>query len=194
MLKKLSILIIAFLFISCDIFTTREADPPDQSASNFTPAVEREMVISNLKNAFLDKNVVNYIKCFVDSNYSKKRYTFSASSEALALFQIFSEGWGLREERIYFSNMITKVPQDFPIALSLSNENFSSLGGDSLVYSATYFINLPIQSGGSLPQNYEGNLEFKMLRDSKSEWVIYFWKDTKSQTLPSWSEMKGSLY
>jgi len=33
-----------------------------------------------------------------------------------------------------------------------------------------------------------------MLRDSRQEWVIYFWKDTKSETLPSWSELKGSSY
>jgi hypothetical protein len=192
--KYFLILIIAISLTSCDLFTTRIGEKPDQAKSNFQPPVTASDVIENLKNSIADKNVQNYISCFVDTIFAEQTYGFSASGDALSLYQIFIQGWGLNEERRYFNNMITKVPKDFPISLTLSNENYASLSGDSLVYSATYFINLPVQSGSSIPPNYEGNLEFKMLRDSKSEWVIYFWKDTKSQNLPSWSILKGSLY
>ena len=141
-----------------------------------------------------DKNVQNYISCFVDSVFTNQEFSFSASSEAISLYQIFLQGWGLTEEKRYFSSVVNKVPDDFPVSLTFSNENYSSLGGDSLIYTATYNINLPIDTGDPIPSNYAGSLQFNMLRDSRSEWVIYFWKDTKSETLPSWSELKGSFY
>lgn len=191
------IIFIFFLLLSltsCDLFTTRNAENPDQTRSNFQPPVEPAIVIQNLKNSLSDKNVQNYIACFVDSVFADQNYYFSASSEALTRYDIFLQGWGVNEERRYFTSIINKVPTDFPISLTLSNQNYSSLSGDSLIYSATYFLNIPLQSGDPIPQNYAGNLQFNMLRDSRQEWVIYFWKDTKSETLPSWSELKGSSY
>lgn len=194
-MKKIIFLTIILLPLSaCDLFTTRNAENPDQTRSNFQPPVEPAIVIENLKSSLSDKNVQNYIACFVDTIFADQTYNFSASSEAISLYQIFVQGWGLNEERRYFSSVINRVPVDFPISLSLSNENYSSLSGDSLIYSATYSLNLPVSSSDPVPQNYAGNLQFNMLRDSRSEWVIYYWKDTKSESLPSWSELKGSFY
>jgi hypothetical protein len=188
------IIITSVLFFSCDLFTTRDAESPDQSRSNFQPPVQPEVVISNLKNSLSDKNVQNYIACFVDTIFADKQFSFSASSEAIALYQIFLQGWGLNEEKRYFSSVINKVPTDFPISLTFSDENYSNLSGDSLIYTASYNINLPISVSDPTPSNYAGVLQFNMLRDVRSEWVIYFWKDTKSETLPSWSELKGIFY
>lgn len=194
-MKKIIFLTIILLPLSaCDLFTTRNAENPDQTRSNFQPPVEPAIVIENLKSSLSDKNVQNYIACFVDTIFADQTYNFSASSEAISLYQIFVQGWGLNEERRYFSSVTNRVPVDFPISLSLSNENYSSLSGDSLIYSATYSLNLPVSSSDPVPQNYAGNLQFNMLRDSRSEWVIYYWKDTKSESLPSWSELKGSFY
>ena len=192
-----SIIFISLILLSltaCDLFTTRVGEKPNEIKSNWKPPVEPVDVIENLKNSLANKNVKNYIDCFVDTIFADQSYTFSASSEAQSLYQIFIQGWGLNEERQYFNSAANRVPVDFPIQLFLSNENYSSLSGDSSIYSATYSIKLNLSSGDPFPQNYEGSLEFKMLRDSRSWWVIYFWKDTKSQTLPSWSELKGSSY
>jgi len=191
--KIILISIITLSFAGCDLFTTRNAENPDQTRSNFQPPVEPAVVIDNLKNSLSDKNVQNYISCFVDTLFSERSFNFSASSDALTRFDIFLS-WGLNEERRYFNSIANKVTVDFPISLTLSNQNYSSLSGDSLIYSATYLINLPVSTGDQFPQNYGGNLQFNMLRDSRQEWVIYFWKDTKSETLPSWSELKGSSY
>lgn len=188
------IVFLTFAFLSCDIFTTRDAESPDQARSNYQTPVQASVVIENLKNSLSDKNVQNYIACFVDSLYSPQNFLFSASSEATAVYQIFLQGWGLYEEQKYISSVFNKVPDDYPISLTLSEENYSNLSGDSLIYSATYFLNIPVSSEGEATTNYSGNLQFNMLRDSRALWVIYFWKDTKSQTLPSWSELKGSSY
>jgi hypothetical protein len=186
--------LIILSFTACDLFTTRVGEEPNEIKSNWKPPVLPEDVIINLENALTDKNVENYIDCFVDTIFADQPYNFSASSEALSLYQIFIQGWGLNEERRYFRSITNKVPNYFPISLALADQNLSTLSGDSSIYSATYSIKLPVQPGDPFPQNYAGSLEFKMLRDSRSWWVIYFWKDTKSQTLPSWSELKGSSY
>lgn len=190
---KTSILSFTLLFYSCDLFSTRDAETPDQGRSNFEPPVQPSIVISNLKNSLTDKNIQNYISCFVDTIFTKRRFSFSASSEAAAIYQIFSQGWGLNEEQRYISSVFAKVPSEFPVSLTLNEENYLNLSGDSLVYTATYFLNVPA-IGNQNSSNYSGNLQFNMVRDSRAEWVIYFWKDTKSQSLPSWSELKGSYY
>lgn len=190
---KINFLLIIFSITACDLFTTRDAEIPDQGRSNYQPPVQPEIVLSNLKNSLADKNIQNYISCFVDTIFTKQRFSFSASSEAASIYSIFSQGWGLNEEQRYIRSVFAKVPSEFPVSLTLNDENYSNLSGDSLVYSATYFLNVPV-SGNQTSSNYSGNLQFNLVRDSRSEWAIYFWKDTKSQTLPSWSELKGSNY
>lgn len=193
-IKNIFILFAFFLVTACDLFNTRPPEKPDQTRSNFEPPVAEEIVISNLISSLTDKNVQNYIACFVDTIFANRSFTFSASSEATLLYQVFLQGWGLNEEKRYFSSVINAVPTDFPISLSLSDESYSSLGGDSSVYTANYNLNLPVATGDPNPPNYAGSLQFNMLRDSRSQWAIYFWKDTKGSNLPSWSELKGSFY
>jgi hypothetical protein len=193
MKKIIFLLIIIVSHTACDLFTTRTGEIPDEGRSKFQPAVSREILIENLINSLSDKNVQNYISCFVDSFFASRSYVFSPSSEALSSYPFLSQDWGLGEEQRYFTSMVSKVSKDFPVTLTLSDDNFNSVSGDTSIYSATYFLNVPFSSEDPLPKNYSGSLQFNVMRDSRSEWVIYFWKDTKSQTLPSWSELKGSL-
>jgi len=190
MKKTLIILTISVLAYSCDLFTTRDAEDPNQNRSNFVTPSSASLVIQNLKNSLADKNIQNYLACFVDTLYALKQFTFSASSEALIQYQM--QGWGKNEENIYISAVVNKVPKDFDIVLNLTDTVYSNLGGDSVIYSAKYDLTVPFD--GSNPVLYSGNLEFKLLLDNRSLWAIYFWKDTKSQANPSWSELKGSYY
>ncbi|MBI5663244.1 MULTISPECIES: hypothetical protein [Ignavibacterium] len=189
---KIFLLVIVFALNGCDLFTARDPEKPAENRSNFLPPKEPATVIENLKNSFIDKNSQNYIACFVDTIFVNKQFVFMPSSEAASTYAFLTQDWGLDDERRYFNSVIAKVPKDFPMTLTLSDESYSSLSGDTLVYSANYFINIPHSS--SEPKNYSGNLQFNMIRDSRSDWSIYFWKDTRSSSLPSWSEMKGIFY
>jgi hypothetical protein len=191
-MKALILTLIFLLLTACDLFTTRPSEPPNQSNSPFRPAYEREIVIENLKNSFKDKNSDNYILCLVDSLYAQKKFSFDASSEASYVYPIFIQGWGINEEKSYIKNLFNSVKNDFPVTLELGNESYSPLSGDSLIYLASYSLSVPYSDGSTV--NYSGNLQFNMLRDSRSIWVIYYWKDIKSQDLPSWSDLKGSYY
>ncbi|WP_337864974.1 hypothetical protein [Ignavibacterium sp.] len=185
--------IIFVLFTSgCDLFNTRDPENPDENRANFQPPKQPSIVIENLKNSFNDKNTQNYILCFVDTLFVNKQFIFLPSSEAASTYAFLTQDWSLDAERRYFNSVISKVPKDFPMTLTFSDENYSSLSGDTLIYSANYFINIPHSS--SEPKNYSGNLQFNMIRDDRSDWSIYYWKDTRSSNLPSWSELKGIFY
>jgi hypothetical protein len=127
----------------------------------------------------------------VDSSFSEKKFVFLPSSGAISQYPFLLTDWDVKEEDRYMQNLVTKVSSETPITLSLSNEIYSPQG-DSLIYTATYSINVPDQE--SEPQDYQGDLRFNMGRDNRSVWVIYLWQDTKSTALPSWSELKGKFY
>ncbi len=190
-MKTLFIIPLLFLVTGCDIFETREPETPDQSRTNYITASEPEILIQNLINSFADKDVNNYLNTFVDQSFTEKIFRFVPSSTALSRFQNIWQGWNKDAEFQYFNNVKSTVPDEMPITLSLSNQSFTFLG-DSLRYTAQYFLNVPQLN--SDPQIYEGSLEFSMVRDSRSVWVIYFWKDNAIEDKPSWSDLKGSAY
>lgn len=190
MKKILVVLTLSLLIYSCDLFDTRIPEKPNYGRSNYIQPYKVEYVIQNLKNSLADKNVNNYLNCFVDTLFTTKSFVFSASSEALIQFQM--QDWGKDDEYTYFRAVIAKVGKNIPITLSLTDTIYSSLGGDSAVYSANYNLNVPYLSSSAI--TYSGNLEFRLVRDTQSLWSIYFWKDTKSNVNPSWSELKGSNY
>lgn len=190
---KLKILLLGIVFSStaCELFTTRDPEDPADRKSNFQSAFIPELVIENLKNSFTDKNVQNYLACFVDTSFSSRSFQFQPSSEALSQYQFLGLGWNLSDEQRYLNSVVASIPQDFPLILSFNDETFSR-SGDTVVYSASYSINLPfIQPETSV---YQGNVQFNMTNDARSVWVIYFWQDIKLPNIPSWSELKGKYY
>jgi hypothetical protein len=191
-MKYLYFILIPILLNGCDLFTTRSAEPPNAPRSDFQQAISPDLLISNFVNSLKDMNVQNYLACLSDSSFSPKTFSFSPSSAALSQFPALAENWNKKNEEQYFNNLNVKVPQNQSITLTLTNVS-QSPQGDSLIYTASYFLNVPV-TDPSFPQNYQGSLRFSMILDSRSIWSIYFWQDTKSSNLPSWSELKGRCY
>jgi hypothetical protein len=186
-------LLIGFIFLlaGCDLFDTRDAEKPDQGRTKFEQAFTPQLLISNLVNSLHDKSVENYLACFSDSSFSNKEFQFLATSSAISQFPVLSENWTKKEEEAYFNNMKTKTEENVPVTLSFTNQVENPLG-DSLQFTANYVLSFPNNSG--FPENYQGDLIFYMIRDSRSVWVIYYWQDIKTSTnLQGWSELKGWL-
>ncbi|RPI73886.1 MAG: hypothetical protein EHM47_05080 [Ignavibacteriales bacterium] len=181
-----SIIILLLFFYGCDIFSTRDAEKPSEPGTNLPQAFERETLINNFILSHNEK-IIDYLNCFSDSLFTGKNFTFIASSEAASQYPALID-WDLRSEENYFRNIQTAA-ENIPISVILSNSNFSQQG-DSLIYTATYSLTVPFTDPG-IPQNYQGDLIFHILRDQSLIWRIYFWQDFKSGDSPSWSELKG---
>ncbi len=184
-------LFFALFFFGCDLFQTRTAQPPNQSRSDYQPPVTVDDLISNFENSLIDLNVQNYVASFSDSNFTKQTYHFYPSSQAVSLYPVLSENWGVQKESQYFNSLTTKVKSNAKITISLNEISRNTLA-DSVIYTASYVLDIPF-SDPNTPENYQGDLTFKMVRDSRSFWVIYSWQDNKNTSLPSWSELKGQL-
>jgi hypothetical protein len=190
-MKYSFLLLFALLFYGCDLFQTRSAQTPNQPRTNYQPPATPDDLITNFKNSIVDLNVQNYMDSFPDSNYTNMKFQFYPSNQAVAQYPVLSGHWSLQKEEQFFNNLITKVKSDAQITISLNEISESTLG-DSVLYTASYALNIPF-SDSNLPQDYQGDLTFKMIRDSRSVWVIYYWQDNKSTEVPSWSELKGRL-
>jgi hypothetical protein len=188
-MKRIYFILFSLFICGCDLFTTRSAEAPTQARSDYQQAVTPDLLISNFVNSLRDLNVQNYLSCLSDPTYTQKVFSFSPSSSAISQYPALSASWNKKNEESYFNNLVVKVTANLSVTLTLSNTSESSQG-DSLVYSASYTLNVPT-SDATLPQNYQGTLIFNMVRDSRSIWSIYYWQDSKNSDLPSWSDLKG---
>jgi len=191
-MKYAALICLLFLTAGCDLFRTRDPQPPTQSRSNYQQAVTPELLIQNFTSSLTDKNLQNYLDCFTDSSFTNKSYYFIPSSSAASLYQAFTGTFDKKGETQYFTNLKSKIPTDQQITVVFSNP-ISSPQGDSLIYTASYALNIPF-TDPSIPVLYQGDLKFYMIRDSRLVWSIYEWKDIKSTSQSSWSDLKGRLY
>jgi hypothetical protein len=174
------------LLQACDIFESREPENPSETKSSYRIPVEPTDVIENLKNSFKDKNSNDYKKNFASgSPLVNRNFYFVPSSNDL---NIIPANWTVAQEFQYFNNLVIQTPQDIPISLTLTEEQYD-LQADSAIYAAKYFISVPVLN--SVPVIYEGNLRFIMTTDINAVWVIYFWEDIANQGLKSWSNLKS---
>ena len=191
MKTSLSIWCFSFFIIlqACDIFESREPENPNETKSSYRVPVEPTDVIENLKNSFKDRNSNDYKKNFSSgSPLVDRNFYFVPSNNVI---NNFPTDWTIAQEFQYFNNLVIRVPQDIPITLTFSDEQYE-LQADSSVYSAKYFISVPVQNSVSII--YEGNLRFIMTTDINSAWVIYYWEDIATQASKSWSELKFEFY
>jgi hypothetical protein len=192
-MKSIAIICFSLLVLGgCDLFNTRDAEKPSLARSNFQSAVTPDLVIQNLANSLIDKNVQNYLACLSDTSFGGKSYLFSPSSGAASLYPSFAAPWDKTNEETYFKTLITRIPADLQANLVITNAD-SSRQGESIIYSASYALTVPF-TDSSIPSSYRGDLKFSLSMDSRHVWSIYLWQDIKSTDSPSWSELKGRLY
>ena len=191
-MRRIAIIFFLLLLGGCDLFQTRDAQIPDQSRSNYQTAVTKDLLIQNLINSMKDVNLQNYLACFSDTSFSGKQFIFNPSSGAASLYPSFAYPWDKKNESAYFTNLISRIPSGIPVTLVITNPSSSQVG-DSIIYSASYTLNVPF-TDSSIPSLYQGDLKFNMIQDSRLVWSIYLWQDIKSTQYPSWSELKGRLY
>lgn len=187
--------IIFFLFFislpSCDLLTTRNAEQPDTLGNSNIPATSKEILFSNFKASMEEKNLENYLSCFVDSSFLKKKFRYFAAPGLISQYPELNN-WNIESERQYFQNLKTKVKTGQSISLTLTPGNYTQIG-DSAFYQIDYSISV-LSENQTINGMYAGSGQFKIFRDSRSQWVIVEWADLLKDNSKSWSELKGRLY
>lgn len=184
-------LLLVITFVSCDLFTTRDPESPENPSTNLIPATTPDILFSNLKSSIESKVLEYYLSCFVDQTYLSKDFVFIASGSALTQYPVLSF-WNLNSERQYFNNLIANLSEGSSIAISYENQT-NSPQGDSSIYSLDYTININ-STNAALAGEYKGSAQFKIYLDSRNQWVIVEWLDIKKENYSCWSDLKGKVY
>lgn len=184
-------LLSALMICSCGLFETREVQAPSQPRSTFTQPTSPDIVISNLSFAIAEKNIDNYMRCFVDSAFSARRYRFFPDAVSSASYPVFI-GWNLSNERSYYNNLVTFTNESSTSNLFLSNTAFST-GIDSTVVDSDYILVFD-HNRQNTARVTKGRLRFIMSPDSRSLWSIHSWYDFIIQEQDTtWSALKANF-
>jgi hypothetical protein len=177
----------------CNLFETRDPEPPSQSSSTFVPATDPSLVFSNMTSAFRDLNSVNYLKAFADSSSSGRNFSFEPTQQAKIKYGGVFLTWNRLSEQQYFENLRSKIPSGSAATLSFESLTVQSLQSDSAQYEATYRLTVP-HTVATLPTQATGKAQFLLIADRSRNWVIARWVDlTISTSTFSWSDLKGAF-
>lgn len=172
--------VLVFYCEGCDLFRTRNPEEPEQSSAQYVPPTEPSIVFENMKNAFSDKNEVNYLRSFVDDGFQ-----FTPSSQASSEYSSIFLNWSKDNEGQYFTKLCSKYSTVLVWTQLLETSRTSSSTTVEAQYSITGLPNGDTAKGAS---------KFELETLSSQLWAIKKWDDyddTKSGKR-SWSYVKAT--
>lgn len=192
LLKKINILLIFSVIISgCGLFGLREVENPTESRSNFTPPTTPDLVMVNLSNAVIDKDLNNYLQCIVDTGLTTKKFLFTADIASQIQYPIF-QNWQITNEKNYFFNLITLSGMQSTSLLFFSSM-VSNTYSDSAVYDMEYLLRFD-HPKTTVAKTLKGKLRFVLVINSRNLWAISRWIDFKNtDTDTTWSVLKANF-
>ncbi|WP_456407622.1 hypothetical protein [Caldithrix abyssi] len=192
-INKYLILLIGGILLTCtNPFTTREGQveapenfSPGQNGT-YDPAVNPELVFVNLKKALQDKNIAEYMKCFIPQTLEGQPHSFLFIPEQHFVNEFARQPWTLNDEQNYFTQLVQSQLSGYPkLDLILAEGNEIPLNpitptsvNDSLE-SGSVKYNLRISFSPDSSKTYSGLLQFRLFksRTPPEVWYIYFWQD-----------------
>ncbi|MEX0602475.1 MAG: hypothetical protein WD295_03980 [Bacteroidota bacterium] len=189
----LFLLALAPALASCNIFDTREPDPPQQSSSRYEPPTSPSIVFVNLTNAFLDLNSVNYVASFSDSARSGRTFVFEPTSQARSRYGVFSD-WSRQSELQYFEILRSQLAKGTAPNLTLTfDANSQVLGPDTAYFEGTYQLAIP-HTRTDIARLVRGRAQFFLFADASRNWYIRRWIDfALAEGDSTWSDIKGGF-
>lgn len=192
-MKRTGVILLNFFITTGCVnpFSTREPEPPEQNASNFITPSTPEIVFINLRVAIKDRNVENYIRSFVDSTRSQRRFTFIPDQGVAATQPGTFTDWDLEDERRYLNQLFQATPAD-----STSNLKLDERIRDEAATTATFTQDYELmvrhtRQSNNIPAVFRGQSKFWLEVNETGDWAIYKWEDFSNGVDPSWSELKA---
>lgn len=183
---------LSFGFLSCDdLLGLREPEPPDRpSESHWTPPTMPILVVENLKQSFVHREFETYMKCLSDSNsYDLPAFRFKPSAVSSIKYPGKFDTWDRTDEQIWFQSLLAACPSDSLLRVTITEDEPFVETLDTVEYQFSYTVDVHHTRQG-LPKRYEGKGIFKMIRDARNYWYIYFWEDI-STGAPDWTDLKA---
>ena len=183
---------ILFIFIlnSCDLFSTRIADPPIYGTTTNPPATTPEQLFENLKNSVSTKNPKEYLNFFADTINSIKAFKFNPYQKALLQYPSIFAMWNLTSEERYFSSLVLKMNSSSSPFLSFENWRWTKFQSDSALFEADYNLFFPHKETG-MTTSFKGRTHLYLIPSKSKNWVCYRWDDFETSKDSSWSLCKG---
>lgn len=193
MQKKISILILSFIIAShgCGLFDKRGVEPPSENRSTFIQPTSPDLVLTNLTYAIVEKNLDNYMRCFVDTNFSLRRYRYFPDAISQASYPVFA-AWSLNSEKVYYSNLLSFT--DPNASTNLFSDNIVMTNAiDSAILDMNYIL-IFNHNRQNVAKETKGKLRFIMGTDSRGLWSIHSWFDfLNDQNDTTWSVIKANF-
>lgn len=193
MQEKLNKILIIGIIVTCGcgLFDSRSVEPPSEPRSTFLQPTSPDIVITNLNFAIAEKNLDNYIRCFVDENFSTRIFRYFPDAVSLSSYPVF-QNWSLTNERNYFSNLISFTNSTSSSNLFFSNVTFNT-GIDSAIVDSDYILIFD-HNKQNVAKIAKGKLRLIMGIDSRSLWSIHSWYDFINQgNDTTWSVIKANF-
>ncbi|MBU0508124.1 hypothetical protein KKH27_04725 [bacterium] len=173
------------LLCGCELFSTRDAEPPDSGRSTWNTPREPADVLDNLRSAIFERDAVNYMRSF-----DSRVFVFEADQVALNRDPSLAE-WGYEEENAHAVRLFSEgtVPRDSALfaAFTVSDE---TLIGDSAEVHAHYELNAGVALTG-VPHHVAGTAYFFLRMGTEGYWQVYLWKDLRTDEASTWSDFKS---
>ncbi len=184
------VIILVVLVSSCGVFEPRDPEEPTKGNSSYIPPTTYSIVIQNMKQSITEKNVDNYISCFVNDP-TMPSYIFDPSAEILASYADIFSNWDVAEEKRYFTTEIASLESGITPQLNLEDISYESLSPDSISFISDYSLAIP-QTSNEKQQNYKGRMQFIIIKNKLNGlWFVYTWKDISFEDFESWSSLKA---
>ena len=174
---------------------TRTPEEPSGNRGTYEPPTSPNIVIENLRNAVIEKNMQNFMLCLADPSRSPFSYTYEPSAEAGARYQAVFMNWSVTKERQAFLSMTSRIAADQQPQLLFSNSQVAFSSPDSLVWVAEYVLTAQLGLT-SLPSTLSGIIALTICPEQSGLWSIARWSDARrpsDTTEATWSLLRGQL-
>jgi len=179
---------VATLLNSCAL---RDDETPTISRNTFVPPTSPDLVMVNLQFSIIEKDVNNYMSCFVDSNYSARSYSYVPDVISQIQYPIF-QNWKLSNEKTYFTSLLSLMNENSTSNVFFSNPVLNTLS-DTAVYDADYLLRADHQKT-NVAKTLKGKIRLILSADSRNLWSIHKWIDFQSMNSDTtWSVLKANF-
>lgn len=186
-----------FSFLSCDLFSTRPTESPQDSGSAWIYPTQVSQVFTNMSQAIMDLNGDHYMRCFFTPDDTLETFLFFPNPSYVSWPLPLSDPWDYDKEYQATNYLFSLISPGSSGFLAFLSEGELVYGNeDSVWVTKTYTMVIPYGDPTlPLPGEIKGRADFYLAKNSTGYWAVYRWEDIESlEGYASWTDLKAGLY